>query len=278
MKSYNFGLTLVIFSILVSGCGSSKSMSAKAKQEASNKASTEAAAEVEGQSAGSQPATEPAAAPESDSASAPISEVQNPPPINDGGPRPPVTEQVSGQVACESAKDQTIDPTFPVELLTVTLTEKAQQIEFIARGADSRIVTNLGNVNFKVKRKIKIKADVIEVRNRTTCSQMQRSTHRDQVAAQALEVAESAPLNELRSIRVLPIGTVSFDSSENEGLTLDPLKPNYLDVQFKKCTDWDFDNQPPKCTKSEVVERQTVVVSIKPSGKYHRGFETKQVQ
>ena len=240
MKSANLGLTLVIFSIVLSGCGSSKSMSAKAQQQ-----KVEVKSEI----------------------------APGAPPIDDGGPTKPRIDdpQATGQENCATSEDQTLDGTTPAEFKTITLTEKAQRVQFVGKGGESYVYTQFSDISFKIERKNKEEADILEVSNRTTCTKHYKSRQSEQIAMQAMESTDVVDLNELRSIHILPIGQIHV-ANPDESMTLDPLKPNFLDVEFKKCQAWVEEKGVAKCNLTVTVERQTFVVSIKLSGKYHRGL------
>ncbi|MGE0762073.1 MAG: hypothetical protein AB7N80_02225 [Bdellovibrionales bacterium] len=221
MKNAKFGLTLVIFSIVVTACGSSKTMKGN-QTSAKNESAKTTEKKVE-----------------------------------------------SGAVTCDTVKDQTVKPGIPTAVMSLKVKEKAQSMIMTLCTGEQVRYSVISDLDFVIDRKNQSDADMIEVHNRTTCSSMNRSVKADQIAAQAIGAQASAPLNEFRSIRVLPLGNKQLDSYEL--LSLDPGRPNYLDVQFKKCQEWQPTDGAAKCAKSEVVEEQTVIVSIDFNGQHHRG-------
>lgn len=183
-------------------------------------------------------------------------------------------ESVSGQADCDTAKDQGIDEAVSTDILTIEVTEPMQIVEQILENDEKAYYAEVGALNFKIDRKNKIDADMIEIKNRTTCSMYARSKPSEVYGASLLE-AEVIPLEEVRQVKVLPIGQMHFDV--NESMVLDPLKANYLDVVFKKCRSWKTNVTPATCETARTVERKTIVLSLdKSKTRYHRNLRPEE--
>lgn len=114
-----------------------------------------------------------------------------------------------------------------------------------------------------------IEFDLIEITNKTTCTNRVRNLRSEKAVISALGDGGSlkTPIDELAQVKVLPLGRVIMDSPGD--LAMDPSRENALEIVFKKCVP--AESQELNCAKAEVVSTAQLRLKVELKGGYHRG-------
>lgn len=179
--------------------------------------------------------------------------------------------KLAGIVTCEGRiSPQTKEP-LDIPQIELNITQPAQKVLRHMCQGDAVEYTEFSPVGFDLSDMIGSRhADILIVRNLTTCSERVRSYGSEIKVLESMgkEAASMVPLNEVRQVAVLPLGNEQMDFPSD--LALDPTRPNILEVEMQICETWTMEGDLRVCEKAVPIFKRQVAVNVKFLGRYLR--------